>query len=193
MGNSRPGSVTKWLSELKEGDEQAAQALWNRYFSQLVELANRRLKRYDREADGEDIALCAMKSFCLGARQQRFPSLTDRDGLWPLLVTITARKTSNEVKRQRAKKRDAAANEHVVDLNLLLGNEPSPDFAALVADETNSLLRALDDDVLQTIARRKLEGYTNEEIAEEFEVSTRTVVRKLARIRQEWEAVGSHA
>jgi DNA-directed RNA polymerase specialized sigma24 family protein len=182
-----------WLAQLKDGDEQAAQALWNRYFSQLVQLAKRRLKRHDREADGEDIALCAMKSFCLGAREQRFPSLTDRDGLWPLLVTITARKASNEIKRQRAKMRDAAANEHVVDLNLLLGDEPSPDFAALVADETNSLLQALHDDTLQTIARRKLEGYTNEEIAEELKVSTRTIVRKLARIRQEWEAVGSHA
>jgi len=38
-----------------------------------------------------------------------------------------------------------------------------------------------------TLAPRKLEGYANEDIAKELNLSTRTVVRKLARIRQKWD------
>ena len=42
------------------------------------------------------------------------------------------------------------------------------------------------DDELQTVARLKLEGHTNAEIAEKLDVVERTVERKLKRIRNRW-------
>ena len=123
----------------------------------------------------------------LGVQNDRFPDLTDRTGLWPLLVTITARKANNEIKRQRTKKRDRAVEEPIADVQLIVGNDPSPEFALQVAEAIETLVAALGDETLRTIARRKLEAYTNEEIALELNVSTRTVVRKLRRIRQEWQ------
>ena len=69
-----------------------------------------------------------------------------------------------------------------------VGAEPNPALVAEVAEETRRLLDTLNDEVLQTIARRKLEGYTNQEIAAELDVSERTVARKLSRIRDEWKA-----
>ena len=33
------GSITGWLGNLKEGDQAAAQPLWERYFSKLVVVA----------------------------------------------------------------------------------------------------------------------------------------------------------
>jgi DNA-directed RNA polymerase specialized sigma24 family protein len=107
--------------------------------------------------------------------------------LWPLLVTITARKAINEIKRQRTKKRDRAAEDHMADVYSFAGHEPSPEFALRVAEEVERLVISLGDEALRTIVARKLEGYTNDEIAKELDVSTRTVVRKLRRIRQEWE------
>jgi RNA polymerase sigma factor (sigma-70 family) len=187
MPASSRGSVTTWLDGLKAQNDSAAQELWNRYFAQLVSLARRHLRGMGRDADEEDIALSALKSAMLGVQNNRFPDLYDRTGLWPLLVTITARKAANEIKRQRTKKRDPAAEQSIADVQLIVGSEPSPDFALQLADAIQSLVASLDDDALQTIAQRKLEGYANEDIAQELNVSTRTVVRKLARIRQEWD------
>jgi RNA polymerase sigma factor (sigma-70 family) len=188
MDTSSRGSVTGWLHELKAGPETAAQDLWDRYFAQLMRVASHRLHGLRREADEEDIALSALKSAMLGVQNDRFPDLTDRTGLWPLLVTITARKAKNEIKRQRTKKRDRAVEEPIADVQLIVGNDPSPEFALQVAEAIETLVAALGDETLRTIARRKLEGCTNEEIALELNVSTRTVVRKLRRVRQEWQA-----
>jgi RNA polymerase sigma factor (sigma-70 family) len=181
------GSVTTWLDALKAQQGDAAQELWNRYFALLVRVARQHLKGLSRDTDEEDIALSALKSAMLGVQNNRFPELTDRTGLWPLLVTITTRKAVNEIKRQRTKKRDRSAEEPVADVQQLLGSDPSPDFALQLAETIQNLVRSLGDDTLKTIALRKLEGYDNEDIANELGVSTRTVVRKLARIRQEWD------
>jgi RNA polymerase sigma factor (sigma-70 family) len=181
------GSVTGWLDRLRVGDDAAAQELWNRYFAQLVTLARHRLRGLGRDSDEEDIALSALKSAMLGVQNNCFPDLNDRTGLWPLLVTITARKAINEIKRQRTRKRDHAAEEPIADVHLFVGNEPSPEFAFRIAEEVEKLVAALGDETMRTIVGQKLEGYTNEEIALKLNVSTRTVVRKLRRIRQEWE------
>jgi DNA-directed RNA polymerase specialized sigma24 family protein len=181
------GSVTTWLDALKGQQELAAQELWNRYFSQLVLLARKQLGGLARDNDEEDIALSALKSAMLGVQNNRFPELNDRTGLWPLLVTITARKAINEIKRQRTKKRDRGAEQQIDNLQILAGNFPTSDFALRLGEGIESLVAALGDETLRTIAQRKLEGYENEEIAKELNVSVRTLVRKLARIRQEWE------
>jgi RNA polymerase sigma factor (sigma-70 family) len=182
------GSVTLWLDELKLGHEAAAQQLWNRYFFQLVTLARHRFHGLKRDADEEDIALSAFKSAMLGVQNNRFPELSDRTGLWPLLVTITTRKSINELNRQRAKKRDRGLEQRIVDDQMLAGAGPSPEFALMMAEQIDTLVAGLGDETLRTIVALKLEGYTNEEIALKLDVSARTIVRKLRRVRQEWEA-----
>jgi len=187
MDLSSDGSVTCWLDGLRENRPAAAQQLWDRYFAQLVPMARRHLHGFGRDADEEDIALSALKSAMIGVQNNRFPDLNDRTGLWPLLVTITARKAINEIKRQRAKKRDRAVEEATQDVQGIVGSEPSADFALRMTEALDALVTELGDDTLRVIAQRKLEGFANEEIAEQLDVSTRTIVRKLARIRQEWQ------
>lgn len=182
------GSVTGWLDQLKLGHQAAADELWKRYFAQLVTLARNRYHGLGRDHDEEDIALSALKSAFLGLQNQRFPDLTDRTGLWPLLVTITARKAINEANRQRAQKRNRGLEVRLADEGALPGATPTPEFALRVAEEIDSLVLALGDVMLRRIVAFKLEGYTNEEIATKLDVSNRTIVRKLQRIRQEWEA-----
>src|SRR5215470_522936 len=137
------GSVTQWLEQLQDGDQAAAQRLWERYFHRLVGLARKKLQGTPRRAaDEEDVALSAFDSFCRGAEQGRFPDLDDRDGLWRLLVTLTRRKAAHLKRDERRQKRGGGAvlDEAAVagaagddDLEWAVAAEPTPAFAAQVA------------------------------------------------------------
>ena len=68
----------------------------------------------------------------------------------------------------------------------LVGREPTPEFAAMIAEEFRSLLDRLGDDQLRRIALDRMEGYTSDEIAERLGCARRTVARRLDLIRQLW-------
>ncbi|HEX5269496.1 MAG TPA: ECF-type sigma factor [Gemmataceae bacterium] len=193
-------SVTHWLNQLRAGDQAAAQPLWERYFASLVRLARRRLTGARRgAADEEDVALSAFDSFCRAAGENRFPGLADRDDLWRLLVTITERKAIDLVRRENRASRGGgrvvgeselpggAEPGSSGGLGRLPGREPTPEFAALVAEECQRLLSALDDDTLRDLAVLKLEGHSNAEIAARLGCAVRSVERKLALIRELWQ------
>src|SRR5262249_44160402 len=93
MATESRGSITQWLTPLKEGDHAAVQSLWERYFDRLVRLARGKLSGCrGLAADEEDVALSAFDSFCRAASAGRFPKLNDRDDLWRILVALTLRK-----------------------------------------------------------------------------------------------------
>jgi len=204
-------SITGWLGNLKEGDQAAAQPLWERYFAKLVVVARAKLRRMTRTTAGEDeedAALSAFNSFCAGAARGKFPQLADRDDLWRLLVVITARKAMAQANRQGRKKRGGG---RVVEEAVLFGQNleggegslaglegiaaagPSPEFAAMMAEECRRLLDALDDDSLRQVALSRMEGYNNDEIAVQLGCARRTVARRLDLIRKTWLANGEVA
>ena len=202
MDTDDQGSVTQWLGELKSGDVEAAQSLWDRYFPRLVVFARGRLRALHvatANADEEDAALSAFDSFCAGVARGRFPQLSDRDDLWRLLVTITGRKALDQAERKRRQKRGGGRLRNEADLvhgrgrgpemglEQFVGQEPTPEFAALVAEEYRNRLEALEDETLRSVATWKLEGYTNEEIAALLGCALRTVANKLKLIRLKWE------
>jgi len=187
------GSVTNWLQALKDGNDDAAQQLWERYFTQLVNLARHRLGDFPRRvADEDDVANSAFASFCQRAKEGRFPRLNDRDDLWRLLAVITARKAVDLVQRESRQKRGGGrlpgfelSDEQA--RQLAIGNEPTPEFAAQFAEEFRRLLGRLGEDSLRRAALLKFEGHSNAEIAEELDCSLRSVERKLQVIRSIWE------
>jgi DNA-directed RNA polymerase specialized sigma24 family protein len=185
------GSVTDWIARLKAGDRAAAGGLWERYFRRLVGLARRRLRAAPRQAaDEEDVALSAFDSFCRGAARGRFPLLKDRDNLWPLLVVITARKAEDlrtREGRRRRKLAPAPGGAAAAALEGLVSREPTPAFAAQVAEECRRLLDRLGDEGLRAIALLKMEGYTDEEVADRLVCVPRTVRRRLQVIRSLWQ------
>jgi len=192
------GSVTIWVDAVRGGDQEAARQLWQRYFESLVRLARSRLQsRAKGAADEEDVALSAFDSFYGGIAQGRFPDLADRDDLWRLLVTIAARKASDQNRWESRQKRGGGRVLHESDLMAgpepemdglaqIVGAEPSPEFAALVADECARRLQGLPDESLRQVALLKMEGYLNEEIATRLDCGLRTVARKLEVIRKAW-------
>lgn len=192
-------SVTTWIGQLQAGDPAAAQALWERYFEQLARFAQRKLAASPRRvSDEEDVALSAINSFCLGAAQGKFPQLSDRDDLWRLLVTITARKAVRQARHQRRQKRgggkvrgesvfrQADGSEYHRGIEQFVGQEPTPAFAAELTDDFQRLLDRLGDETLRKVAVLKMQGYTNGEIAAELGCALRSVERKLRGIRQIW-------
>src|SRR5438067_3241525 len=194
------GSVTAWINLLKGGDAAAVQRLWEAYFPRLVGMARKKLREAPRRAaDEEDVALSAFDSFCDGVAQGRFPQLTDRDDLWHVLVTITARKAVQLIRHEQRQKRGGGAvrgesvlqegadsDREEMGLDQIIGSEPTPEFAAQVAEEYQQLLARLGDAGLRNIAVWKMEGYSNQEIAARLGCVTRTVERKLGLIRTLW-------
>jgi DNA-directed RNA polymerase specialized sigma24 family protein len=193
-------SVSEWILGVKRGNREAADALWQRYFARLVHLARNRLSRSRRrDADEEDVALSVFASFCRAAEEGRFPDLADRDDLWRLLIVLTAQKAIDLVRRQRRAKRgggrvrgesalaSAEWSESPQGLAEIVGNTPTPDFAAMVAEECARLLGLLNDD-LRAVALAKMEDYTNEEIATKLDCSLSTVERSLRLIRKIWKS-----
>jgi DNA-directed RNA polymerase specialized sigma24 family protein len=191
--------VTLWLGRLGQGDEAAAQAIWDRYYAGLVRLARQKLAGHPRPAAGEeDVAISAFRSFCHGVAEGRFPQLGDRNDLWRLLVTIAARKAAAEWKRHLAQRRGGGLvrgesafqrcdkTPGPAGIDQVLGREPTPELAAAVSEQLARLLTILDDDSLRQIAVAKLEGYTNQEIARRLDCALATVERRLGRIRKIW-------
>jgi DNA-directed RNA polymerase specialized sigma24 family protein len=201
MPGDDPGSITQWIAEVKGGDLAAVQPLWERYFARMVDLARARLRasrRRDAVSDEEDAALSAFDSLCAGLARGRFPQLADRDDLWRLLVVITTRKVQAQARRRLRQKRggghvrpasdlaDPGSGDNADDNDLLaqaVGSEPTPEFAAMVAEEYRRLLDRLGDDVLRKVAILRMEGYTTDAIAEQLGCARRTVARQLALIR----------
>lgn len=187
---SSDGSITRWIGQLQAGDPAAAQPLWERYFRNLIALARRKLLgARPQVADEEDIALSAFDSFCRGLEKGRFPDLQDRDNLWKLLVVLTSRKASHLLRDEQRLKRGGGTKIGPEELEQAILQEPSPEFAAELAENCQRLLDKLGDDELRTIALRKMEEYTTEEIARELNCAPRTVERKLRLIRSLWESV----
>jgi RNA polymerase sigma factor (sigma-70 family) len=191
------GSVTDWIHRLKESDQAAAQQLWERYFRRLLALARKKLKGAPcPAADEEDVVQSAFKSFFLGVADGRFPQLTDRDSLWPLLVLITARKALDLQEYYRRQKRGGglvrggsalSGPSGWAGLEQVLSSTPTPAFAAQAAEECRRLFELLRDPRLRRVAELKMEGRTNQEVAEAIGRSVPTVERKLARIRAAWQ------
>jgi DNA-directed RNA polymerase specialized sigma24 family protein len=200
--SDNPESVSEWLERLKAGDQGLpVQRLWDRYFHRLVRLAQESLKTVPRRvADEEDVALSAFKSLCQAASCGKFPRLNDRYDLWRLLVTITAYKayqlkTSNSRQKRggdRVFDEARLANEGnkrtgITRLEQFLASEPTAELVAMAADEYEHLIASLANDGLRSVARLKMEGFSNNEIATRLGCAPRTIERRLLSIRTIWQ------
>jgi DNA-directed RNA polymerase specialized sigma24 family protein len=193
---SSSGSITALLDQLKAGNQEAARLMWERYYPRLVALARKKFQGAPtRVADEEDAVLSAFNSFCWRAERGQFPDLNDRDSLWALLVAITARKVADLLRYSHREKRGggrvqgdsavaASDSGGPAGFDGLPDDGPSPDEAALLADEVERLLSRIPDRALRQVATWKMEGYTNPEIATRMGCSLPTVERRLAIIRQ---------
>jgi RNA polymerase sigma-70 factor (ECF subfamily) len=178
------------LAQWQDGNEEAAQALFRRHAERLMGLVRLRLsEKMARRLDPEDVVQSVYRSFFAGARAGRFAF--DQSGdIWRLLVVLAKNKLHHQVEYHRADKRDFDREDPngslgALDLKLF-ANEPTPAEAVHLADEVESVMRALEPSQRQ-IFELRLQGYTLSEISGESGRSLRTVRRVLDRIKSHLE------
>lgn len=191
-------SVTERLEKFKLGDSFAAHKICRRYWEKLVRLARKRVEHVRGKADENDVANHAFCSFLQGVEAGRFPRLEDRDDLWQVLFMLTERKAIDQAGEETAARRGGGNVRGESALEPVGGDsgppgvqrvpdlEPTPEFAAILVEERELRLAVLDDGRLRRIAKDKLAGYTNQEIAEREGVGLRSIERALRLIRRTW-------
>jgi RNA polymerase sigma factor (sigma-70 family) len=196
------GSVTFLVEELREGSQEALEKLWARCFATVVRLARQRLGHASRRVvDEEDVAIGVFSSLFDSSSAGRLPELHDRESLWRLLITMTTNRAKNVIRDQRRAKRGGGLvrGDSIGDLtefrlsttgpsafDNLLGHEPTPDAIIAINEQISEWLARLPDDEHRQIALRRMEGFTNDEIASLVEIPLRTVERRLHLIRAAW-------
>jgi RNA polymerase sigma factor (sigma-70 family) len=179
------GSVTIWLNRLSEGDTQAAQILWDRFFERMVRVARSRLAQNgNQKGEEEDVALSAFHEFFRAVADDRFAQLANRNDLWQVLYLLISRKAVDHYRHAKRQKRDelrTVALDHDVAVS-----DTDPALTAGIADDLRALFDRLPSSTLRQVAVLKLDGYTNEEIAEQLHCTVRTVRRRVGLIRSLW-------
>ncbi len=186
------GSVTRWIRDLKTGNQNALSKIWERYFPTIARSAKLRFGSDPRIVrDEEDIA-----SSVLGVllKQASMVEVNDRTGLLRLLMVITKHKVASEKRIQKADSRGGGRVALLSELGSelkdcvenLTEDASTPESLALVAEQYQILLDVLPDDRYREIVRLKLMGKSAGEIAEEFDVVARTIHRKLKIIQNRW-------
>ena len=194
--DANDSDVTMWLHQFKDTPEESLEKIWNKYYRHLITYARKRLVNVPkRKFDEDDIVSSVLESFFDGVQRDRFPRLNDRTDLWKILLVMTARKTAQNIRSELAEKRGGG---DVRGESVFLSNgssaggldtysSPTERFAHGLSLEMQEQLAGLGDESLREIAVRKLQGYTNSEIANELDCAERTIERKLERIRGMWQ------
>jgi len=194
-------SVTLLIQGLrgdKQASEPAAAAIWQRYSSDLLQQAHKRMSAKIRQRTGsEDVVQDAFATFCRRFRTGEFV-VTDRDDLLRLLIGITIKKTLMTVRYHTQDKRSIGRE---------IQTTPSKGREERITDFVGERVSATVEDVavfeelykrglgllngeLREIAALLIEGLKPIEIAKRFDVTDRTIQRKLAVIRQIWKENG---
>jgi RNA polymerase sigma factor (sigma-70 family) len=178
------------LRRWQTGDQSAAEALFRRYFARLHGLVRARLSdKMAARLDADDVVQSAFRSFFTGARDGRYV-LKHSGDLWRLLAAITMNKMRHAERRHAAGKRCVDLEQLPLPLRaeldedlVWMAHDPTPEEAAILADEVQSLLRPLAPEQ-RRIVELRLQGYTLEEIAVEVRRSQRTVRRTMELVRE---------
>jgi len=189
---SDPSSVSEWISQFRsDGNEIAALKLWDRINPRVRELSRRLIERtgIPLSCDEDDISVSVFAAFCDRLRSRQLEELSDRDGVWRLLILMTARKINDHAKMARAKKRHNGPENPDVGLHAvseLRDTQLEPSIEVMMEDQCQAMLKQLNDPVLETVVLLKLEGYSNVEIAERMQYSRRTIQRMLELVKDIW-------
>ena len=182
----------KLIAAYHQGDEAAASALFERYYSRLLELIRRQFGWKLRQVDGSmDVAQSVLRSFFSQIRQNRVQIAPD-DSLWPLLATIAINKVRNRGKFWQRDKRNPDREIAMAASSDPLEQGPSPDDAAMVKELIDRLLEPFSER-RRRIIQLILEGCPVGQIAKEVGSTERTVYntrRAAARILEQVLASG---
>jgi RNA polymerase sigma-70 factor, ECF subfamily len=175
------------MQRFRDGDQDAAAQLFERYVGKLVSLAQRNLSaQLGRRIDAEDVVQSAFRSFFRGTRDGRFQLESGQD-LWRLLAVMTVTKLKKQVEFHTAAKRDfqmerspSSDDPHPAHNRKI--DDPSPADSLALVEQVERISAQLGRDQQRIFAMR-LEGHQVEEIGAAIGISERTVRRVLDKIK----------
>lgn len=178
------------LARYRDGDDDAATEIFERYLERLTALAHARLsKALRRKVDAEDVVQSAYRSFFRGAAAGKFDSQGDGK-LWSLLAKITLRKVYRQAERHGTAKADMRREQSDRTLDGIpidrVGKTPSPAEVTGIADEVQSVLAELSDRQRQMLELH-LQGQPIQDVARTTQRSTKTVQRLLSTVEHDLE------
>lgn len=183
-------SFTELMARLREGDDEAAAAVFRHFVRRLIAFTRGQLDTWVRlKTDPEDVVQSVYKSFFARYEAGQF-AVADWDGLWGLLTRIAVRKCVNRVHFWQAARRESSrevslsSGEISPEGNQLRAREPTPAEAAALTETLEQLMQGLpafDREVLVL----HLQGHDVPAISTQVARSERTVRRALevARLR----------
>ncbi|MFM7057825.1 MAG: ECF-type sigma factor [Planctomycetota bacterium] len=189
------GSVTILLQQIRRGQQDAVQPLFDLYFGRLAALGKTLLpERFRRVSDGEDLALEVLAAFFAAADSGSLPELKTRSDLWRVLARRLQQRAASEIRRQTTQKAgDGRVRGESVfiassELDPGSGLDQTADYRLddALRELHQELIERLDDPLLRNIATLLLEGHTVDDIAARLDRSRATIYRKLELIREAW-------
>ena len=182
MESSNADSVVMAISQLSRGNRDSVELLVRRYMRRLSGLAATRLRgRPELKGYSEDVAISTIKSVCMRVERGSITPMNDRDQLWRLLATITIRKAISLIRGH-----SASVQASDFQWSHFSVNAPDPKELFEMTTQVERLFSILDDDEMRSIARWKVDGHSNNEVAGKLKCTERTIERRLHRIRAIW-------
>jgi len=190
-------SVTDWITQLRNGHSSACDKLWPFYLQRLTSLICQKLETSRTEvSDEEDVLIDTCEVCFRKIKEGVYPNISSRHDLWRMLTKIATRKSIDQIRRSRKGvdrlRQDATQTLHTATstfeinhIDNIPGAEPTPEFAAMVADESRYRLNQLPAKMVDVVKLR-LQGFTIKEITEKTDVSFPTVQRYLSYVREVW-------
>ena len=190
-------AVTFFIHELQQGKRGNEGRVWEHFYRRLLPLARKHLdQRVKRVVDEEDIAARAIDECFRQLEAGKVPCIVDRGNLWALLATITERRARNANRNMMCEKRGGGnvrghsafikpGESSVNGFEQIAGVEPIPELAVDLAEQLELHMSILPP-IEHQVAKLKLHGFTNREIAVKLNCAVVTVERKLNRIRRRW-------
>jgi RNA polymerase sigma-70 factor (ECF subfamily) len=184
---AEPAEDKSLVNLYRQGDQDAARQIVDRYLDRLLTLARRRIsQRLSSRVDPEDIVQSVFRTFFVRLKDGQF-SFDDQDDLCKLLMRITLHKTLRQVAFHKAAKRDPnletpQGEHHHEQLMALFDQEPTQEATVAFLDQLEHFLSQLRPQEREILEMR-LQGHSNEEIAGKLGIYDRKIRRVIEHVR----------
>ena len=180
-----PGDIRELLARIKNGDEEAARELLNRYESKVRLVVRRQLPRLLRSRfDSIDFLQSVWGSF-FHRIQTESNDLNEEENLIAFLAWAARNKVIDEYRRAATQKQNIHREESIEnrgDWETTLASGDTPSELAQAHETFDRLSRLLPED-RRVILELKAAGYSCGEIGDRLGLSERTVQRILEELR----------
>jgi RNA polymerase sigma factor (sigma-70 family) len=183
------------MAHLRDGSNDAATKLFQRFANRLIVLARQQLdSKILQKEDPEDVMQSVFRSFLIRNAAGQLGEFETWDNLWAILVVMTRRKCGRRTDYFYSACRDvrrevtgpSPAGGAPLDQSIP-DEEPTPSEAMMLAETVEELLNDLEGRQRE-IMTLSLQGFTPAEISPRLGCTERTVYRVLDRVKEWLEA-----